>query len=127
MDLSGQASQARFASYAEALVEVIGHADRAGPLYDYCVGLPFAMSHQELGFVLRPVDRGLPVATKNIEVRILLDGNHCQLIRNGSPVVNPEHSAPGSVMTRVRSVITWWVIRTLSPGRHARRLVAVRD
>ncbi len=39
MDLSGQASQARFASYVEALVEVIGHADRAGPLNDYCVGL----------------------------------------------------------------------------------------
>ena len=34
MDLSGQASQARFASYVEALVEVIGHADRAEPLTD---------------------------------------------------------------------------------------------
>ena len=32
MDLSGQASQARFASYVEAFVEVIGHADRAEPL-----------------------------------------------------------------------------------------------
>ena len=39
MDLPGQASQARFASYVEALVEVIGHADRAEPLNDYCVGL----------------------------------------------------------------------------------------
>ena len=39
MDLSGQASQARFASYVEALAEVIGHADRAEPLNDYCVGL----------------------------------------------------------------------------------------
>ena len=39
MDLSGQASQARFASYVEALVEVIGHADRAELLNDYCVGL----------------------------------------------------------------------------------------
>jgi SRSO17 transposase len=39
MDLSGQASQARFASYVGALVEVIGHADRAEPLIDYCVGL----------------------------------------------------------------------------------------
>jgi len=40
MDLSGQASQARFASYVEALAEVIGHVDRAEPLNDYCVGLP---------------------------------------------------------------------------------------
>ncbi len=39
MDLSGRASQARFASYVESLVEVIGHADRAEPLNDYCVGL----------------------------------------------------------------------------------------
>ena len=39
MDLSGQASQARFASSVEALVEVIGHADHAEPLNDYCVGL----------------------------------------------------------------------------------------
>ena len=37
MDLSGQASQARFASYVEALVEVIGHADRAEPLNDYLI------------------------------------------------------------------------------------------
>jgi hypothetical protein len=39
MDLSRQASQVRFASYVRALVEVIGHADRAEPLNDYCVGL----------------------------------------------------------------------------------------
>ena len=39
MDLSRATSQARFASYVESLVEVIGHADRAKPLSDYCVGL----------------------------------------------------------------------------------------
>ena len=32
-------SEARFAAYVEGLVSVIGHADRAGPLRDYCVGL----------------------------------------------------------------------------------------
>jgi len=32
-------SEARFASYIEGLVRVIGHADRAGPLRDYCTGL----------------------------------------------------------------------------------------
>jgi SRSO17 transposase len=31
--------QARFARYIESLVSVIGHADRAGPLRDYCTGL----------------------------------------------------------------------------------------
>src|SRR6478752_8177478 len=36
---SGRSSRARFAGYVEKLTEVIGHADRAGPLRDYCTGL----------------------------------------------------------------------------------------
>jgi len=32
-------SESRFASYVEGLVSVIGHADRARPLRDYCLGL----------------------------------------------------------------------------------------
>src|SRR3954469_21426043 len=32
-------SESRFSDYVEGLVSVIGHADRAGPLRDYCVGL----------------------------------------------------------------------------------------
>ena len=36
-DLEG--SDRRFARYVDGLVEVIGHADRAGPLRDYCSGL----------------------------------------------------------------------------------------
>jgi SRSO17 transposase len=40
MDLRGCAeSESRFTGYVEGLVEVIGHADRAGPLRDYCLGL----------------------------------------------------------------------------------------
>src|ERR687895_338947 len=31
--------QERFAAYVDALTEVIGHADRAAPLRDYCLGL----------------------------------------------------------------------------------------
>jgi SRSO17 transposase len=33
------ASESRFAAYVEGLVSVIGHADRAQPLRDYCTGL----------------------------------------------------------------------------------------
>ena len=36
---SEETSEARFAAYVEALVGVIGHADRATPLRDYCTGL----------------------------------------------------------------------------------------
>jgi len=32
-------SESRFSGYVEGLVSVLGHADRAGPLRDYCVGL----------------------------------------------------------------------------------------
>src|SRR5450759_3599249 len=40
MDLLASASsEARFLSYVEGLVGVIGHADRASPLRDYCLGL----------------------------------------------------------------------------------------
>lgn len=39
MDLQSAASESRFAAYVEGLVRVIGHADRAVPLRDYCMGL----------------------------------------------------------------------------------------
>ena len=40
MDLrAADDSESRFAGYVDGLVSVIGHADRAGPLRDYCVGL----------------------------------------------------------------------------------------
>jgi SRSO17 transposase len=40
MNLSREeASEGRFAAYVEGLASVIGHADRAGPLRDYCTGL----------------------------------------------------------------------------------------
>jgi SRSO17 transposase len=39
MDFRANDSESRFAGYVEGLVSVIGHADRAGPLHDYCVGL----------------------------------------------------------------------------------------
>src|SRR6185369_17894346 len=32
-------SESRFGAYVEGLVSVIGHADRAKPLRDYCIGL----------------------------------------------------------------------------------------
>jgi SRSO17 transposase len=38
-DRESDDSESRFAAYVEGLVSVIGHADRAGPLRDYCTGL----------------------------------------------------------------------------------------
>jgi SRSO17 transposase len=39
MDLRAESSERRFWTYVEGLVGVIGHADRAKPLRDYCRGL----------------------------------------------------------------------------------------
>jgi SRSO17 transposase len=39
MGLGTRSSEGRFSAYVEGLVSVIGHADRAKPLRDYCVGL----------------------------------------------------------------------------------------
>jgi SRSO17 transposase len=39
MGLEAGSSEGRFSAYVEGLVSVIGHADRAKPLRDYCVGL----------------------------------------------------------------------------------------
>ena len=39
MDFPAESTEGRFAAYVEGLVSVIGHADRARPLRDYCVGL----------------------------------------------------------------------------------------
>jgi SRSO17 transposase len=38
----------RFMQYVEGLVEVIGHADRAGPLRDYCTGLVAASGRKSV-------------------------------------------------------------------------------
>jgi SRSO17 transposase len=38
-DMQDASSEARFSAYVEGLVSVLGHADRAQPLRDYCLGL----------------------------------------------------------------------------------------
>ena len=39
MDGAGRESEARFVAYVDSLAGMLGHADRAGPLKDYCTGL----------------------------------------------------------------------------------------
>src|ERR1700724_3404615 len=40
--------EVRFAGYVEGLVGVIGHADRAGPLRDYCTGVVMACERKSV-------------------------------------------------------------------------------
>jgi SRSO17 transposase len=40
--------ESRFRQYVEGLVSVIGHADRAGPLRDYCTGLVMPVARKSV-------------------------------------------------------------------------------
>jgi SRSO17 transposase len=48
MDLHSDSSESRFGAYVEGLVRVIGHADRAAPLRDYCLGLLTAVERKSV-------------------------------------------------------------------------------
>jgi hypothetical protein len=48
MDRSSISSEARFEAYVEALIEVVGHADRAEPMRDYCTGLLLPMERKSV-------------------------------------------------------------------------------
>ena len=43
-----EGSEARFASYVEALGEVLGHADRHEPMRDYCLGLMMPLARKSV-------------------------------------------------------------------------------
>jgi SRSO17 transposase len=49
MDLRGaKGIESRFSRYVQGLVSVIGHADRAGPLRDYCTGLVMPVARKSV-------------------------------------------------------------------------------
>jgi SRSO17 transposase len=48
MDEQESAGRAGFDAYVEALIGVIGHADRAGPLRDYCLGLMMPVARKSV-------------------------------------------------------------------------------
>ncbi|MBV9841868.1 MAG: hypothetical protein JOY99_10130, partial [Sphingomonadaceae bacterium] len=48
MDDQESDARARFDAYLERLVGVIGHADRADPLRDYCTGLMMPVARKSV-------------------------------------------------------------------------------
>src|SRR3954449_499926 len=114
--LFGRSSKARFAGYVEKLTEVIGHADRAGPLRDYCTGL------------LMPAERKSvePMAAVTAPARVAAQHQSLLHFVANSPwsdaamlakvreIVLPE-------MTRTEPIAAWIIDDTSFPkkGRHS--------
>jgi len=48
MNSVNSGSEAAFADYVHRLIDVIGHADRAEPLNDYCLGLMLPMDRKSV-------------------------------------------------------------------------------
>src|SRR3954452_12630929 len=82
-------SEVRFADYVAALVEVIGHADRATPLRDYCTGL------------LMPAGRksGEPMAAVTAPARVA--AQHQSLLHFVGQAPWPD----AAVLTKVRDLV----------------------
>lgn len=93
MDSWTAASEAAFDAYVEALVEVVGHADRAEPLKDYCLGL------------LLPVERKSvePLAAVTAPARV--SAKHQSLLH----FVGQAPWSDAAVLGRVRD----WVLPTI--------------
>src|SRR5215210_6850804 len=89
-------SEARFAAYVEALVGVIGHADRATPLRDYCTGL------------LMPAERKSvePMAAITAPARVA--AQHPSLL----PFVGQAPWSDAAVLTKVRELVLPAIERT---------------
>jgi len=60
----------RFATYVEELTSVIGHADRAAPLRDYCAGpRPLDVGTCVNPIILGKILRGPPVGAAALSIR----------------------------------------------------------
>lgn len=83
------ASEARFTEYVEGLVSVIGHADRARPLWDYCVGLVLPCERKSVE----------PIAAVTAPDRV--SAQHQSLLH----FVNQAPWSDANVMAKVRAMV----------------------
>src|ERR1051325_4979422 len=86
---SHDSSEVRFAAYVAALVEVIGHADRATPLRDYCTGLLMPAARKSVE----------PMAAMTAPARVA--AQHQSLLH----FVGQAPWADAAVLTKVRALV----------------------
>src|SRR3954453_13390346 len=86
---SHDSSEVRFADYVAALVGVIGHADRATPLRDYCTGLLMPAARKSVE----------PMAAMTAPARVA--AQHQSLLH----FVGQATWSDAAVLTRVRALV----------------------
>ena len=95
---SHDSSEVRFADYVAALVGVIGHADRATPLRDYCTGLLMPAARKSVE----------PMAAVTAPARVA--AQHQSLLH----FVGQAPWSDATVLTKVRDL--WSCLRSSAPG-----------
>ena len=116
MERSGRGSKARFAAYVEKPREVIGHAERAGPLQDYCTGL-LMLAERKSVEPIAAVTAPTRVAAQHQSLLHLVANapwSDTAVLRRVREIALPE-------MTRTEPVAAWIIDDTGLPktGRHS--------
>src|SRR2546427_2921930 len=109
MDLQRAAgSESRFSKYVQGLVDVIGHADRARPLRDYCVGLIVPCERKSVE----------PIAAVTAPERV--SAQHQSLLH----FVNQADWSDEKVLAKVREMVMPALERHGAPGTKCPRVEA---
>jgi SRSO17 transposase len=112
-------AEERFAIYAEALAGVLGHADRAGPMRDYCAGLMLPLERKSVE----------PLAAATAPARV--SAQHQSLMHFVSCSAWSDERLLGKVGERVLPVIEGhgpveaWIIDDTGFRKHGRHSVGV--
>jgi len=116
-------SESRFAAYVEGLVSVIGHADRAKPLRDYCVGLMMPCERKSVEPMAAVTAPGRVAAQHQSLLHFVGEGRWSdeKVLAKVRAMVLPQmqrHGAPG---TKCPGVEAWIIDDTGFPkqGRHS--------
>ena len=118
MDLRADDNELRFAAYVEGLVSVIGHADRAKPLRDYCVGLMLPCARKSVEPMAAVTAPSRVAAQHQSLLHFVGEGQWSdeKVLAKVREMVLPE-------MERRGSIEAWIIDDTAFPSRGCTRLV----
>lgn len=114
-----EGSEKRFAGYVSELARVIGHADRAGPLRDYCVGLMMPCERKSVEPMAAMTAPGRTAAQHQSLLHFV-----GQAAWSDEPVLAKVRELVLPQLTR-RGAIEAWIIDDTSFPKHGRHSVGV--